>query len=125
VSTEKRPPGSKRKNVIDMAGLDFDWARQRVSINHRLAQQSPFKTRPVWKWGVALASVLVIMLGTYFWWSTRSELANGEQLAFYAEEEYSEIFIPEGLYVLNGFTSTETDFADTVNYITAVEEEDL
>jgi hypothetical protein len=72
-----------------------------------------------------LASVSIIALSTYFWWNMRSELANGEQTAFYAEEKYSEIFIPEGLYVLNGFTSTETDFADTVNYITAVEEEEL
>ncbi len=117
-------------NIIKKEELNFDWQKQRYEINERLTAKQSWHLHPVWKWSFGLVSVAIIVVASILWLVNFRGQPGVEQEQVFAETEIDETYIPQSLYVLNGFTSGEAttnyeSLNNTADYILAVEEEEL
>lgn len=115
-----------KRYALDLDKLNFDWARQRQQINERLSAEPQPNVKAVWKWGVAMASMIIISLSVLLWLAKPSGVVTEDDLTLYSwDEQVTETYVPDSLYVLNGFTGEQTNLDSTVDYVLAVEEEEL
>lgn len=92
--------GDIKKYVIDRDNLDVDWVRQRVDINERLGAKGSRRVG-IWAYASLLFVAVVIMIISA--WHVEFEMTDevASQIYLYEETDYD--YIPDCLYVLNGF----------------------
>lgn len=107
-----------RRASLEADDLGIDWARQRVMINERIDAKRVRGRSVRVAWAGAAAAAVVAVLAIVIWW--RSPVMNGGYDAdqFFTEiDVISEEYVPEGLYVLNGFLNERPDAEAMVEFI--------
>lgn len=107
----------RKRCVIDMDDLKFDWLNQRVRINEHISRRSAVFAG-IWNWKIitVIMCALFIVIASLFL-VNRAMIDEIYEDQYYAEME--EDYIPESLYVLNGYTD-ESEFEENLDLIVPI-----
>lgn len=105
--------------AVDVDGLGVDWANQCARINERIGARRVRSRALRTAWAGAVAAVVVAGLALLIWWRGAPLVGDGQDMdQFFTEMDFiSEGYVPEGLYVLNGFIDEQPDAEAMVEFV--------
>lgn len=120
--TERRHEGTGdlRRFVVDPERAGVDWTVQRAAINERIAAGQGRRHLSRWLLATATAAVLAALL---FVPLTDDHRHEEEVAAIDADLFLEEVdamvddYVPQGLYVLNGYEIERSSFEERLNYL--------